>query len=113
MPAAYVCTKLEPPALVAWLLSPKSQNNVIFGEPLDVSVKVTPNGSVPEVGLAVKLAVGPVPTTVKVALLLVTVPAMFDTMTEYSPASPANAFEMTSMALLAVALMTFVPFNRH
>jgi len=79
------------------------QNNVMFGEPLEVSVKVTPNGSVPEVGVAVKLAVGPVPTTVNVALLLVTVPAMFDTITEYTPASLASAFEITSVVLVLVA----------
>ena len=81
MPAAYVCAKLAPLAVLVVVLSPKSQDRFGSGDPVEASVKVTAKGSVPLMGLAVKPATGDT-INVRVALVLVAVPALLLTTTE-------------------------------
>src|ERR1041384_1106768 len=49
---------LAPPAVLVVVLSPRFQDRLSGNVPVEVSVKVTTNGSIPLVGLAVKLATG-------------------------------------------------------
>src|SRR6266700_8151535 len=53
----YVWAKTAAAAVFVELVSPKSQNRLVI-DPVEVSVKVTPKGAVPEIGTAMKLADG-------------------------------------------------------
>src|ERR1035437_5810302 len=62
-----------PSVVLVVVLSPRSQDRLSGGVPVEMSVKVTVNGSVPDVGLAVNAASG----SVEAVTSTLTVPVRF------------------------------------